>query len=182
MDNCNFDKIYKKVPEDQKKRFLKFRASHPYKNLKIGHLNWKYIASGKDKDAAIVLLPGGIRSAEAWEKLITILETDHRIISPTYPAIKSIEEGINGIFEVIRKEKEKEIYLIGQSFGGWLAQAFVRKYPDNVKKLILSNTSSSGSIVSERMLRLAIFLISKYPTKILRYGLKRNYLKFKNMS
>ena len=93
MNNYNFDKIYNKVPEDQKKRFLKFRASHPYKNLKIGHLNWKYIASGKDKDAAIVLLPGGIRTAEAWEGLITILEKEYRVIVPTYPAIKSIKEG-----------------------------------------------------------------------------------------
>lgn len=172
----NFDRIYKKVPEDQRKRLLKFRENHPYKNLKVGSLNWKYISTGKAKDT-VVLLPGGIRSAEAWEKLITILEKDYRIISPTYPAIKSIEEGIKGIFEIIRIEKAKEVYLLGQSFGGWFAQAFVRKYPSIIKKLILSNTSGTGLIISERMLKLANFLIPKYPLKILRYGLKRNYFK-----
>lgn len=172
----NFEKLYKKVPDEQKKRFFKFRENHPYKNLMLDSLNWKYISTGKAKNT-VVLLPGGIRSAETWEKLITILENDYRIISPTYPAIKSIEEGIEGIFKIIKIEEAKEVYLLGQSFGGWLAQAFIRKYPDTVKKLILSNTSGSGSTISERILKLAIFLIPKYPLKILRYGLKRNYFK-----
>jgi pimeloyl-ACP methyl ester carboxylesterase len=171
-----YDKIYRKVPKDQKNRFLRFREIHPYKSLMVGNLNWKYISTGKAKDT-IVLLPGGIRSAESWEKLITILEKDYRIISPTYPAIKSIDEGTKGLFEIISKENIKEVSLVGQSFGGWIAQAFTREHSGIVNNLILSNTSGSGSIISERMLKIAIFLITKYPLKILRYGMKTNYFK-----
>ncbi len=171
-----FEKIYKNVPPVQKEWIKNFREMHHYHHLNIDDINWKYIKCGIGKEV-VVMLPGSIRSAEVWAKLISYLEPGYRIISPTYPAIESMEEGVKGIWGILDKEKAKRIILIGSSFGGWLAQVFVRKHPGMVKKLILSNTSTPDSVMSRPLLEYTRFSLPRYPEKILKLIYKRSYLK-----
>ena len=171
-----FEKIYKNVPGNQKEWLKNFREMHHYHHLNVGDINWKYIKCGMGKEV-IVILPGSIRSAEVWAKLISYLETGYRIITPTYPAIETMGEGVEGIKGIIEKEKARRIILIGSSFGGWLAQVFVRKHPGMVKKLILSNTSGPDHIMSRSLLEYTRFTLPKYPEKILKLIYRRSYLK-----
>jgi proline iminopeptidase len=46
------------------------------------------------------------------------------------------------------------IHLFGQSWGGWLALEYVLRHPQNVKSLVLSNTSSSIPETFKDMMRL----------------------------
>ncbi len=171
-----FEKIYKKVPRIQKEWLKDFREKHHYHHQNVGDINWKYIKCGAGKEV-VVMLPGSVRSAEVWAKLISYLEPEYRIISPTYPAIESMDEGAEGIKGILEKEKARRIILMGSSFGGWLAQVFVRKYPGMVKKLILSNTSAPESVMSRPLLEYTRFILPKYPEKILKLIYKRSYLK-----
>ncbi|GAF87220.1 unnamed protein product [marine sediment metagenome] len=118
-----------------------------------------------------------MRSAEVWAKLISYLEPGYRIISPTYPAIETMEEGVEGIKGIMEKEKARRIILMGSSFGGWLAQVFVRKHPEMIKKLILSNTSTPDSVMSRSLLEYTRFTLPRYPEKILKFIYKKSYLK-----
>jgi pimeloyl-ACP methyl ester carboxylesterase len=171
-----FEKIYKDVPLVQKEWLKKFREMHHYHHLNVGDINWKYIKCGMGKEV-VVMLPGSVRSAEVWAKLISYLEPTYRIISPTYPAIENMEEGVEGIKGILEKEKARRIILMGSSFGGWLAQVFVRKHPGAVKKLILSNTSTPDSVMSRSLLEYTRFTLPRYPEKILKLIYKRSYLK-----
>ena len=171
-----FRKIYKRVPPPQRERLAEFRSAHPYRHHNVGELNWKYIKGGTGS-RVILLLPGSVRSAEVWAKLISYLEKDYRIISPTYPAIRSMEEGAEGIHGILKEEKAGNVSIIGSSFGGWLAQVFIRKYPAAAGKLILSNTSGPGSVMSDRLLKYTKFSLPKYPEKILKLLYRRSYLK-----
>ena len=171
-----FEKIYKNVPLVQKEWLKKFRETHHYNHLNIGDINWKYIKCGTGKEV-VMMLPGSVRSAEVWAKLISYLERGYRIISPTYPAIESMEEGVEGIRGILDEEKVRRIILIGSSFGGWLAQVFVRKYPGMIKKLILSNTSVPDSIMSRSFLEYTKFTLPMYPEKILKFIYRKSYLK-----
>lgn len=171
-----FEKIYKNVPLNQKEWLKNFREMHHYHHLNVGDINWKYIKCGMGKEV-VVMLPGSVRSAEVWAKLISYLEPGYRIISPTYPAIETMEEGAEGIKGIMEKEKARRIILMGSSFGGWLAQVFVRKHPGMIKKLILSNTSTPDSVMSRSLLEYTRFTLPRYPEKILKFIYKKSYLK-----
>ncbi len=174
------NKLYKKPPLSQVKELQDFRAAHKLKKLATNNLRWEYISTGKGKKT-IVLLPGSIRFAEIWFKLIKILEKEFKVISPNYPEIKTIKEALDGISKILLKEEQKNIILIGSSFGGWVAQCFVRKYPHLVKKLLLSNTYLPES----RHLGLYKYInitFPLYPTPLLKRMLRNNYFKIFTVS
>ncbi len=172
MKSNPFDEIYKNVPREQRELFKKFRSTHPYKELAVDGVLWNYISCGKGEP--LVLLPGGLRFAEIWFKLITVLENEYRIISPTYPSVPTMAEHTKGISTILESEKIQKVHLLGTSFGGWLAQCFIRKYPHRVETLILSNTSGPKGI-SKRLIRFAQIVTSMYPTQLIRIALRRNY-------
>jgi pimeloyl-ACP methyl ester carboxylesterase len=134
-----FDAIYAKVPADQLERLKDFRRTHPYKRLPIGDTEWEYISCGRGEQT-LLLLPGALSIGESTFPLITAFENDYRIIAPTYAlslTMAGLCDGIAGILEV---ENINQVHTIGGSYGGLVAQYFVRKYPDKVCSLVLSHT------------------------------------------
>ncbi|MBU7026323.1 MAG: alpha/beta hydrolase [Theionarchaea archaeon] len=181
MKNINFDTLYKNVPHEQRERLMKFRSTHPYKSLTVDDITWEYISCGRG-ESTLVLLPGGsFRLGETWFQLITAFEDEYKIISPTYPAVPTMAERVNGILSILKSEKIDKIHMLGWSLGGWIAQCFVRQHPATVKTLILSNTSGPDSM-SEKHLRIAPFLISTYPMRLFQYGLKMRLVTLLNVS
>jgi len=144
MNNCIFDEIYKKVPKDQKERLRGF-VVHIHKYVMIAGVDWEYISCGRGAEA-LVLLPGGARFGETWFRLIMALENEYRIISPTYPPATKMAELVDGIAHILESEDIEQAHLLRTSFGGWLAQCFIRKCPEKVDRLILSNTSGPDAI------------------------------------
>lgn len=175
MQDAVIDEIYKRVPEEQKKRLMNFRLSHPYKKITVDGTGWEYISCGQGEEA-LVLLSGGLRFADTWFKLIPALEDDYRIISFTYPALSTMEEYVNGIKAILESSGIDRAHILGTSFGGWIAQCFVRRYPEKVKSLILSNTSGVAPY-SERLIRFVLIYVSLLPLSLIKIGLKNNYLK-----
>lgn len=136
----DFDKFYAGVPQEQVARLKQFRLNHPYKRLAIGDTKWEYIACGRASDQTLLLLPGALSVGESVFPLITAFENKYRVIAPSYAlsqTMKGLTDGINSILEA---EGVKQVHLIGGSYGGLVAQYFVRRFPDKVQSLILSHT------------------------------------------
>lgn len=175
----SFDKIYKNVPLDQKEQFRQFRSAHPYKECVTDGITWEYILCGKGE--ALVLLPGGIRSAETWFKLITVLENEYQIVSPTYPALPTMAEHTKGIAAILESETIEKAHILGTSFGGWVAQCFVRSHPEKVATLILSNTSGPHWI-SSSLLRIGQASTFLFPQFLIQSAFRRNLFNLLSVS
>ena len=139
MEAAVFERLYRKVPQEQKDRLLQFRATHPYQQITVGGNTWRYIACGHGEQT-LVLLPGASRQAEATFVLITLLEDDYRIIVPSYPPVRTMKELADGIAGILEAEGVTKASVWGTSFGGMLAHWFVHRYPQKVDKLILANS------------------------------------------
>jgi len=61
-------------------------------------------------------------------------------VYPAYPRVSSIEELADGLCAILDAEKIDQAAILGASFGGSVAQVLVRRHPDRIGALILSNT------------------------------------------
>ena len=143
-----YNKFYKKVPQDQIERLKRFRSTHSYKHLIVDDTNWEYISCGQGKEA-LLLLTGGTGIGEAMEFVFAPLETKYQMVCPTYPTVTTMGELADGIIKILETEGIYRFNIFGQSFGGILAQVIAHKYPNKVKKLILSHTTTTSPPVDK---------------------------------
>ncbi len=174
MSGKGFDEIYRNVPNEMKDLIVGFRASHPYRSSVRQGVEWKYICSGSG-DETVLLMPGGMGFCEALFRLITALERDFRVISPTYPPVEKMEDLAAGTAAILEQEKAGKVNVLGVSFGGWLAQCFVRRYRDRVRSLMLSNTSGTDGF-SAPAIKAGIFSARFLPLGFLKSANKKRVL------
>ncbi len=89
------------------------------------------------------------------------MKDKYRIISPTYPAVNSVNKIVSAIFQILEKEKITKVYVVGNSLGGFAAQYFTATYPEKVEKVILGNTFSPNDILKKenaRKIKVASYL------------------------
>jgi len=134
-----FDQLYRKVPAEQVGRLKEFRLSHPYKQLTIGDTKWEYISCGQG-DQTLLLLPGALSVGESMFPLISAFENEFRIIAPSYSLSLSMTGLCEGIAHILERESLNQAHVFGGSYGGLVAQYFVRRYPAKVRSLILAHT------------------------------------------
>lgn len=121
-------------------RLLKFRSEHPCRHVNVAGVQWEYISCGKGT-GTLLLLPGGLRVAEAMFALIQMFEDAYHVIAPTYPPVGTMEELVDGIATILDAEHAPEAFVLGQSYGGAVAQVLIQRYPSRVKKVVLSGTA-----------------------------------------
>lgn len=143
-----YTKFYRKVPQDQVERLRRFRSTHPYKHLTVDGATWEYI-SCEQGEKALLLLTGGTGIGESFFSIIMLLEKEYRVVCPSYPAVPTIEEIVNGVMKILEVEGIHQVDIVGQSLGGILAQVIVRRFPDRVNKLVLSHTSTKSHSVNQ---------------------------------
>jgi pimeloyl-ACP methyl ester carboxylesterase len=134
-----FDEIYAKVPAEQVERLKEFRRSHPSKRLTFGETEWEYIFCGRGAQT-LLLLPGALSTGESTFPFINAFENEYRIIAPSYALSLTMTGLCDGIAHLLEAEGINQVHVIGGSYGGLVAQYFVRRYPDKVRSLILSHT------------------------------------------
>jgi pimeloyl-ACP methyl ester carboxylesterase len=134
-----FDKLYAKVPADQVARLIDFRRTHPVRHLAIDDTDWEYIACGQGEQA-LLLLPGALSIGESVFPIISAFENEHRIIAPSYALTLKMTGLCDGIARILQVEGLSRIHVLGGSYGGLVAQYFVRRHPDKVRSLVLSHT------------------------------------------
>src|SRR5687767_7401837 len=134
-----FDEIYASVPVEQIDRLRQFRLRHPNKRLTVGDLSWEYISCGQGVQS-LLLLPGALSVGESLFPLINALENEFRIIAPSYALSATMTGLCDGIARILEVEDVDQAHVLGGSYGGLVAQYFVRRYPERVSSLILSHT------------------------------------------
>jgi len=137
--SATFDQIYEKVPTEQVARLKEFRLTHPYKQLIVGDTRWEYISCGRGEQT-LLLLPGALSVGESTFPLISAFENDYRIIAPSYALSLTMTALCAGLAHILETEALNQAHVMGGSYGGLVAQYFVRQYPHQTRSLILSHT------------------------------------------
>jgi pimeloyl-ACP methyl ester carboxylesterase len=133
-------RYYRKVPQDMQAMFYKFRHDHPLKKTQVEGTPWEYILSGSRASQPLMLLPGGLGSAEsAWRTITRLDERKYYLLCPSYPTQISTMSGLaHGIADILRQEGIQSTYLMARAYGSMLAQVFVHQHAEQVDKLVLT--------------------------------------------
>lgn len=158
-------------------QYNNFIEKHPEKKILIEGIEWKYITGGSGDDV-LLLLPGGTRRPGMRFQFLMELEEKNRIISPFYPLICQMDSLTDGIATILENESVNNVNVFGASFGGLVAQFLLKKYPDRLSKVILSNTGTLlNNPESLKKLKRSQKLIRFIPDKFIRYIAKRSFIK-----
>jgi pimeloyl-ACP methyl ester carboxylesterase len=117
--------------------FEDFQESHPLNRLEVGDLSWEYLKGGQG-EKTILVLPGGGSVAEATFPYMLELEKEFKVIAVNLPdKIKTVEECMQGLKAILKKEKVEKMAILGFSMGGMLGQVLLREEPENIEELVL---------------------------------------------
>ena len=139
-----------------KEKFAEYDKKVPKQvaHLKGGDFAYRYYKNPNvEKEITLVLLAGGSGLGEGMFYMIDSFKDKYSTITFNYPMdYKNNAVLADAIAELLKQTGAKNIYLVGQSYGGLIAQITARRHPDIIKGLILSGTCSlSGDINFEGM-------------------------------
>ncbi|MGY5352111.1 alpha/beta fold hydrolase [Wenyingzhuangia sp. IMCC45533] len=115
-----------------------------YKNTKI-----HYTASGKG--TTVVLLHGFLENVHMWKNLEQLLVSKYRVVcidllghgkSDNLGYVHTMTQMAEVVKAVLEELNVRRSFFIGHSMGGYVSLAFADLYPDNVKGLILLNSTA----------------------------------------
>ncbi len=115
-----------------------------YKNIQIA-----FTVEGKGE--TIVLLHGFLESSTIWKNVVSAFKEIHQLITidllghgktEKLGYIHSMETMAETVHAVLSELKVEKASIIGHSMGGYVALAFAEKFPQQLEKLILLNSST----------------------------------------
>jgi pimeloyl-ACP methyl ester carboxylesterase len=128
------------MPSPTTSSLASFLANHSLRTVNIGDQQWQVLRSGQG-DQSVLLLPGGAGRAEAEYQLVTQLEPHVAVVAVSYPPVPSLQALLDGLVGVLRAESLTRVVVWGNSFGGMMAQALVRRLGNPVEALVLGHTA-----------------------------------------
>ncbi|HEX7182568.1 MAG TPA: alpha/beta hydrolase [Thermoanaerobaculia bacterium] len=131
--------LYRDVPAEQVETLRSFRAEHPYRRTTLRGIPWEHIVAGEG-ERALLLLPGALGTGESNWQSVLHFSPRYRVVSPTYAPVSTMVELTDGIAEILEREGIGKATVIGGSYGGLVAQVFVRRHPGRTEDLVLSHT------------------------------------------
>lgn len=137
VEQFTFEERY--PTDDAVSESLRLFREEPTKTLKTNGKDWTYYQAG-DGDTTILFLHGMGGSYDIWWQQINHFRKKYKVISVTYPSIKTLQELSDGLITILEKEKIQKVVVVGSSLGGYLAQYFAVKHPEKVIKVSLGNT------------------------------------------
>lgn len=105
---------------------------------------------------AVVLLHGFGEDSTIWSGYVPFLQKDFFIITPEYARLshlKTIEQYADFVNELVVESGFEKCILIGHSMGGYIALAFVEKYPEKVLGLSLFHSTSFADSDEKKVAR-----------------------------
>lgn len=152
-----------------------FRSEHPRVQIDHQGVRWEYITGGAARQV-LLILPGAFRCAESAFDTISLFEETYRIIIPTYPPVLTVEAMTDGLIHILSVEGASTASVLGQSYGGWMAQLLVRRHPERFSKLVLSSTGPLTVTPSERcLLPLVLKILPIIPIGFLKKQLAKGF-------
>jgi pimeloyl-ACP methyl ester carboxylesterase len=107
------------------------------KEVIVNGTTWHYYRVGAG--APILWLTGGLRRAALGFAFMERLATRHTVVAPDYPPVQTIDEFVTAFDTILQTEGIDTFALGGQSYGGFLAQAYLAHKTEAVERLILSS-------------------------------------------
>ncbi len=117
-----------------------FFENHPIKKIGRG----EYIVGGKGK-VGFLVFPGSGQDANACFDLVDEFEKKYKAIAVSYTNFYDLGSFFEFVNEVLEKEGVDKVTIYGLSLGGFLAQHYVRRFPETVESIILSHSSTTQS-------------------------------------
>lgn len=108
------------------------------RRLAVGGVRWRYYRLG-DGDP-LLWLTGGLRRAALGEAVLELLAESHTVIAPDYAPIRTLGAFLDAMDAILDRECIGPATVLGQSYGGLLAQAYAAQRPHRVRRLILSSS------------------------------------------
>lgn len=171
--NPKISRLYTDVPEASLERLQLFRERYPYQAATLDGIEWRYIDSGSAKPPLLVLAGGTSVAEVSFFSLEHFAERFH-VIAPDYPAIEELDQLFSGMVALLDSLGVGKFYLMGGSYGGWMAQSLVRLYPHKIKKLVITAVGAPDTENSQEIARLmGWFRIT--PTFLLRKMMDRSF-------
>jgi pimeloyl-ACP methyl ester carboxylesterase len=146
-----------------------FRVSHPYREVEVDSMRWRYMVGGQGS-STLLLLPGGAMGPDQYFELLSALETQYRTIAPAYPPVSSMSDLVSGVAAILDAEQTQRVIVFGSGPGGYLAQCLVRRYPERVERLILAHTGVRHHVDAGPVRALAS-LMSALPEPLVHWGM-----------
>jgi pimeloyl-ACP methyl ester carboxylesterase len=116
-----------------------FRAAAPVQRLQYGGVAWHYRVTGSGTQG-LLLLPGAVGDGDAYFTLAPPLSSSHRLIAIAYPPVDSLTSLLDGLRYILDRERIDSTDIVGGSFGGMIAQGFLRRFPQRTRRVVLSAT------------------------------------------
>ena len=160
------------VALDLSRRLENFRRTHPYREIQVEGRKWRYIQGGKG-ERTFLLFPGGTLVPDTYFMLLEELEQDYRVIVPAYAAVPTMAELVTGATAILDAEGVQRVDVMGSSFGGYVAQCFVRAHPERVDRLILAVTGVRHFVSRATPLYLLAQLMKVLPASAVRFMMWR---------
>jgi aminoacrylate hydrolase len=151
-------------------QLAEFRASHRVRRLLYRGAEWRYYCGGSGGEA-VLFLTGALGAAEFAFQQIALLEPHYRVIAPDYPPVGTLGALADGLVAVLDAEDVERAHVVGGSFGGVVAQGFVRRAPSRVVSLVLSHTGAPDA--PRGRTAAVVGILSRLPTPLLRAALRR---------
>ncbi len=166
-------RLYRDVPEAMLERLQSFRERYPYRTTSINGSPWRFIDT-REGEMGLVVLAGGTTVAEVSFASLEHLAQRYRIIAPDYPPIEDVNALLDGLIALLDQLGISQFHAMGGSYGGWMAQSLVRRYPARVRKLVLAAIGPPDPENSRQLSRLLPWLRIA-PTPLLRALIKRSF-------
>ena len=158
------------VTSDLRRQLAAFRAAHPPRRAVLNGTEWTYLAGGSGS-RALLILPGAAGRPDLAFRQMTDLEPDFRILAACYPPLHSMTALVDDLAALLDHEDIAQAHVLGGSYGGVVAQCFVRRHPQRVTRMILSHT---GAPNPKRVpwVRAALRILPWFPFGLLRSAMK----------
>ena len=154
-----------------------FLQSRPYREITVDGARFKYILSGEAGKQAIVFF-NGLNMQEAWIRYVKAFEADYRVLMIEYPVCyRSNLALLDGIATLLAALGIDRPIIVGASDGGLLGQLYVRRFPKNIRALILMTTVTlDSSYVEDMKKKLSLMPLMKGSLRLMPYSLLKKRL------
>jgi maspardin len=145
----SFAEIYAKAPPEATTALVEFRENHPLQTVEVDGITWEYVAFGEGTET-VVFLHGMTGAYDIWWAQMEAMAPDYRVISTTYPPIKSLAAMGDGVLAILDQEGVEKANLVGSSLGGYFVQYLVGNYPERVERAVFANTFPPNDLLAEQ--------------------------------
>lgn len=113
----------------------------PEKSLNIKGVEWEYETAGRGGEA-MLLFHGAVGGADTMRALAAGFADEFRTIAPTVADVTTLDEVCDAASAILDREHVARAHVFGGSFGGLVAQAFLKRRPAQVETLTLLSTDA----------------------------------------